>query len=226
MAYFIEYLDTSVKTVEDVEKFMGVPVLGVIPQRVRPLVDQDADAAHAEAYRILRTNIRFSKRVPGGKAFSITSGSAGEGKSLTLFNLAYVSARLGEKVLIVDADLHRPTQHKIIGVPKDEGMANVLVGEKQASEVIQHTDMPNLDVMPSGKLISGHHGLLDTVRMKQLINELKGMYDLVLFDGPPITGVSDASLLAREVDGVLLVIQHRKHPKAVSNRAMAMVENV
>lgn len=226
LAYFVEYLDTSVKTVEDVEKYMGVPVLGVIPQRVRPLVDKDADTAHSEAYRILRTNIRFSKRVPGGKAFSITSGSAGEGKSLTLFNLAYVAARLGEKVLVVDSDLHRPTQHKIVGVSRDVGLANVLVGEKQVSEVVQHTDQPNLDLIPSGKLNAGHHGLLDTVRMKQLINELKGLYDLVLFDGPPITGVSDASLLAREVDGVLLVIQHRKHPKAVSNRAKAMVENV
>ncbi len=226
LAYFVEYLDTSVKTVEDVEKYMGVPVLGVIPQRVRPLNSEDTDTAHSEAYRILRTNLRFSKRAPGGKVFSVTSGSAGEGKSLTLFNLAYVSARLGEKVLIVDSDLHRPTQHKILGVSKDQGLANVLVGEKEASDVIQHTAMANLDLMPSGKLGTGHHGLLDTVRMKQLINELKGLYDLVLFDGPPITGVSDASLLAREVDGVLLVVQHRKHPKAVSNRAKAMVENV
>lgn len=226
LAYFIEYLDTSVKTVDDVEKYMGVPVMGVIPQSVKPLIDENADAAHAEAYRILRTNIRFSKRAPGGKVFSITSGSAGEGKSLTLFNLAYVSARLGEKVLIVDADLHRPTQHKLVNVPRVVGLANVLVGEKQPSEVILPTETANLFLMPSGRLASGHHGLLDTVRMKQLIAELRQTYDLVLFDGPPITGVSDASLLAREVDGVMLVIQHRKHPKAVSNRAKAMVENV
>ena len=226
LAYFVEYLDTSVKTVEDVEKYMGVPVLGVIPQKVKPLSDEDADAAHAEAYRILRTNLRFSKRTPDGRIFSVTSGSAGEGKSLTLFNMAFVSAKLGEKVLVVDADLHRPTQHKIMGVDRDAGLANVLVGEKTIDEVTMDTGFPNLTVIPSGRLTSGHHGLLDTLRMKEVVEELRGQYDLVLFDGPPITGVSDAALLAREMDGVILVIQHRKHPKAVSNRAKAMVENV
>jgi Mrp family chromosome partitioning ATPase len=80
--------------------------------------------------------------------------------------------------------------------------------------------------MPSGRLASGHHGLLDTLRMKELLASLKERFDLILFDSPPITGVSDASLLAREMDGVLLVVQHRKHPKAVSDRAKAMVENV
>jgi capsular exopolysaccharide synthesis family protein len=226
LAYFIEYLDTSVKTVEDVERFMGVPVLGVIPQKVMPLNDEDADAAHAEAYRILRTNIRFSKRLEDGRAITITSGSASEGKSLTLFNLAYVSARLGERVLIVDSDLHRPTQHKILGLPRDRGLANVLVTDSDVASCIVETNIANLDLMPSGKLPSGHHGLLDSLRMKELVTDLKSRYDLVLFDSPPITGVSDASLLAREMDGVLLVIQHRKHPKAVSNRARAMIENV
>lgn len=226
LAYFIEYLDTSVKTVDDVEKYMGVPVLGVIPQKVKPLIDEDAEAAHAEAYRILRTNIRFSKRLGEGKALTITSGSASEGKSLTLFNLAYVTAKLGEKVLIVDSDLHRPTQHKMLELDKDVGLANVLVNECDVDEAIIETEVPNLYLMPSGRLKAGHHGLLDTVRMKELLAELKGKFDLVLFDAPPITGVSDASLLAREMDGVLLVIQHRKHPKAVSNRAKVMVENV
>lgn len=226
LAYFIEYLDTSVKTVDDVEKFMGVPVLGVIPQKVKPLIDEESEAAHAEAYRILRTNIRFSKRFGDGKALTITSGSASEGKSLTLFNLAYVSAKLGEKVLIVDSDLHRPTQHKMLGVDKKVGLANVLVDECEADAAIIETEVPNLYLMPSGRLKAGHHGLLDTVRMKELLEELKGKFGLVLFDAPPITGVSDASLLAREMDGVVLVIQHRKHPKGVANRAKVMVENV
>lgn len=226
LAYFIEYLDTSVKTVDDVEGYIGVPVLGVIPQKVRPLNDPDADAAHGEAYRILRTNIRFSKRLEDGRALTITSGSAGEGKSLTLFNLAYVSARLGERVLIVDSDLHRPTQHKVLSVKRDLGLANVLVGEREVDDCVLETDIENLFLLPSGKLASGHHGLLDTLRMKDVVAELKSKFGLVLFDAPPITGVSDASLLVREMDGTLLVIQHRKHPKAVSNRAKAMIQNV
>jgi capsular exopolysaccharide synthesis family protein len=226
LAYFIEYLDTSVKTVDEVERSMGIPVLGVIPQRVRPLADDEADAAHAEAYRILRTNLRFSKRLENGKTLTVTSGSAGEGKSLTLFNLAYVCARLGERVLVVDSDLHRPVQHKLAKVRREPGLANVLVGEASLDDAIVPTSVPNLSLMPSGRLASGHHGLLDTLRMKELLASLKERFDLILFDSPPITGVSDASLLAREMDGVLLVVQHRKHPKAVSDRAKAMVENV
>ena len=126
----------------------------------------------------------------------------------------------------MDSDLHRPTQHKMLGADKNIGLANVLVNECETDAAIIETEVPNLYLMPSGRLKSGHHGLLDTVRMKELLAELKGKFDLVLFDAPPITGVSDASLLAREMDGVVLVIQHRKHPKAVSNRAKVMVENV
>jgi Mrp family chromosome partitioning ATPase len=89
-----------------------------------------------------------------------------------------------------------------------------------------HTPHTNLDFLPSGKLSSGVHGLLDTERMRDLIRELKGRYDFVFFDAPPIVGVSDASLLAREMDGVLLVIQHRKYPRALSGRAKAMLDNI
>jgi capsular exopolysaccharide synthesis family protein len=226
LAYFIEYLDTSVKTIEDVERYMRVPVMGVIPQKVRPLVDETAEGAHAEAYRVLRTNMQFSKKVKGGKTFCVTSGSVGEGKSLTIFNLAYVCAQLGDRVLIVDSDLHRPRQHRILGVSNARGLANILVGEAPLDEVIVKTQVSNLEFLPSGKLSSGVHGLLDTQKMKQLVATLKERYDYVFFDAPPIIGVSDASLLVGEMDGVLLVVQHRKYPRSVSNRAKDMVENV
>ncbi|MBN2300922.1 MAG: polysaccharide biosynthesis tyrosine autokinase, partial [Lentisphaerae bacterium] len=226
LAFFIEYLDTSVKTIDDIETTMGVSVLGVIPQKVRPLTDPDADSAHAEAYRVLRTNIHFSKKLNGGKTLCVTSGSISEGKSLTLFNLAYVCAQLGDKTLLVDTDLHRPRQHKIIGMSNDVGISNVLVGEIGLDKAIKGTNVANLDFLSSGKMASSVHGLLDTLRMRDLLVELKARYDMVLFDAPPIIGVSDASLLVREVDGVLLVIQHRKYPRAVSNRAKAMVENI
>ena len=226
LAYFVEYLDTSVKTIEDVERYLKLPVLGVIPQKVKPLNDEAADPAHAEAYRVLRTNLQFSERRKDGKAICVTSGSVGEGKSLTLFNLAAICAQLGDRILIVDTDLHRPRQHKILNVSNRRGVANILVGEAHVDDVLIHTPLKGLDFLPSGKLSSGVHGLLDTLRMKQLVEEVKARYDFVFFDSPPIIGVSDASLLAREMDGVLLVVQHRKHPKAVSGRAKDMVHNV
>lgn len=226
LAFFIEYLDTSVKTIEDVERFLGVTVLGVVPQKVRPFVEKGAEAGHAEAYRVLRTNIQFSKNLKGGKTFCVTSGSVGEGKSLTLFNLAYVYAQLGDRVLIVDSDLHRPRQHKILGVSNAEGLANVLVGAKPLDECIMETQVERLSFLPSGKLATGVHGLLDTLKMREVVQTLRERYDFVFFDSPPMMGVSDASLLVREMDGVLLVVQHRKYSRSVSSRAKDMVINV
>jgi succinoglycan biosynthesis transport protein ExoP len=225
LAFFIEYVDTSVKTVDDVESALEIPVIGVIPQKVDAFTDPHSYRDHAEAYRMLRTSVRFSERVKDAKTFCVTSGSVAEGKSLTLFNLGYVCAKLGDKVLVVDSDLHRPRQHKIIGVSNDNGLANVLVGDIDLEDGLIETEVENLDFLPSGRVGTSVHGLLDTNRMKELVKEVRKRYDIVLFDAPPIIGVSDTSLLVREVDGVMLVIQHRKFPKSVSVRAKAMVEN-
>ena len=225
LAYFVEYIDTSVKTIEDVERFMSVPVVGVIPQKVEAFVDQKSYHDHAEAYRMLRTNVRFSEKTASARTFCVTSGSVAEGKSLTVFNLAYVCAQLGDRCLIVDSDLHRPRQHKILDVSNKMGLANVLVGDATLEECLVETPYDNLQFLPSGRLSAGVHGLLDTSKMRELIKRVGAAYDLVIFDAPPIIGVSDASLLAREVDAVLLVVQHRKYPRSVSNRAKTMVEN-
>lgn len=225
LAYFIEYLDTSVKTIEDVEKSMGVPVLGVIPRGVKPLNSEGSESAHAEAYRVLRTNIQFSKKLTDGRTLTCTSGSVGEGKSLTIFNLAYVCAQLGERTLIVDSDLHRPKQHKMMGVSNSVGLTTVLMGEADLADATVATPVPNMWLLPSGRMSSEAHGLLDTWKMRELIGAVREAYDVVFFDAPPIIGVSDATVLAREIDGVLLVVQHRKYPRAVSQRAKSMLEN-
>ena len=101
LAYFIEYLDTSIKTADDVERILGLPVLGQIPQKVRPLIEEGPDSEHAEAYRVLRTNLAFTEGGSHRGAFCVLSGGVGEGKSTTVFNLAFVCAQQGEKVLLV-----------------------------------------------------------------------------------------------------------------------------
>lgn len=226
LAYFLEYLDTSIKTMDEIEKLLAAPVIGVLPQRIKPLIDKKADPAHAEGYRVLRTNIQFSKRFAGGRTLCVTSGSVGEGKSLTLFNLGCTCAQIGDRTLIVDADLHRPSQHKILGVPNAIGLANVLVGEISLSDAVVATSVSNLDFLPSGQIEAPVHGLLNSRVVKDLIRELKDSYDYVFFDAPPAIGVSDASLLVSEMDGVLLVVQHRKYPKSLSIRARDMIENI
>jgi succinoglycan biosynthesis transport protein ExoP len=226
LAYFIEYLDTSVKTVDDVERYLGLPVLGVIPQKVRSLLEEGPESPHAEAYRVLRTNMQFSNKGVHGGAFAVVSGGVGEGKSTTLFNLAYVCAQLGDKVLLVDSDLRRPVQHTFLSMSNRFGLTNVLMRDAPVEEAIKATSIPNLHFLPSGKLPRSSLGLLDSQRMRELVKNLKARYDFVFFDSPPIVGVSDASILASEVDGVLLVVQYRKYPRTISTRAKRMLENV
>lgn len=226
LAFFIEYLDTSVKTIDDVERALSAPVLGVIPQNVGSLIEEGPESPHAEAYRVLRTNVLFSRKDPTMNSLTVVSGGAGEGKSTTIFNLATVFAQNGQRILIVDSDLRRPSLHKLLKVSNSIGLTNYLLKQNNLDEVIQTTNMPTLHFLPSGKLPSSSLGILNSVQMKEFIEEVKRRYDFVFFDSPPIMGVSDASILASEVDMSLLVIQYRKYPQAMTLRAKQMVEKV
>ena len=226
LAFFIEYLDTSVKTIDDVERALQAPVLGVIPQNVGSLLDEGPDSPHAEAYRVLRTNIMFSQKDSKLNTMTIVSGGAGEGKSTTTFNLAVVFAQNGQRVLIVDSDLRRPSIHKLFKVSNTIGLTNYLLKQNTLEEVIQTTSLSTLDFLPSGKLPSSSMGVLSSNPMKEVIKELKRRYDWVFFDSPPIMGVSDASILASEVDMVLQVIQYRRYPQPMTIRAKQMIEKV
>jgi capsular exopolysaccharide synthesis family protein len=214
-----------VKTVEDIEKFIGSTIIGIIPQKVRPLPEEGTESPHAEAYRVLRMNMELSKKLGGGNTLCLTSGGAGEGKSLTLFNLANICAQAGKKVLVIDSDMRRPTQHKMFKVSNRLGLADVLLEKTTIDQAIIRSALANIDFMPSGKLPSSAHGVLNARRLRAIIDHVKGAYDYVFFDSPPIMGVSDAAILCSEVDGVLLVIQHRTYPRAVSGRAKMMVDN-
>jgi succinoglycan biosynthesis transport protein ExoP len=226
LAFFIEYLDTSVKTIDDVERSLQSPVLGVIPQNVGLVLEEGVDSPHAEAYRVLRTNILFSRKDEKLNTVAVVSAGAGEGKSTTVFNLASVFAQSKQRTLIVDSDLRRPTLHKMLSVSNNLGLTNYLMKQNTLEEVIQTTDLPTLDFLASGKLPSSSLGILSSAQMKDLINELKRRYDFVFFDSPPIMGVSDASILASEVDMTLQVIQYRRYPQPMNIRAKQLIEKV
>lgn len=226
LAFFIEYLDTSVKTIDDVERALGAPVLGVIPQNVGLLLEEGAESPHAEAYRVLRTNILFSRKDERLNTLVVVSAGAGEGKTTTVLNLATVFAQSNQRVLIVDSDLRRPALHKRLKVSNAIGLTNYLLRQNKLEEVIQTTQLPTLDFMPSGKLPSSSLGILSSQAMRELIQELKQRYDFVFFDSPPIMGVSDASILASEVDMALQVIQYRRYPQPMNIRAKQMIEKV
>jgi capsular exopolysaccharide synthesis family protein len=129
-------------------------------------------------------------------------------------------------VLIVDSDLRRPSLHKLFNVTNSLGLTNYLLKQNKLEEVVQTTAVPSLDFLPSGKLPSSSMGILNSVAMRAFIEEAKSRYDFVFFDSPPIMGVSDAAILASEVDFAVLVVQYRKYPQQMTLRAKQMVEKV
>lgn len=224
LAYFIEYLDDSVKTAEDIEHYLDSSVLGLIPQNVRPLTEEGPESEHAESYRVLRTNLG-TLGGSGCKSYVCTSGGAGEGKSTTIFNLAYVCAQNGDRVLLIDADMRRPVQHKILEMSNRFGLANVFLRDVPIEEAIKPTSIANLDFLPSGRLPRSLQGGWDSRRIEELVAGLRHKYDLILFDSPPVIGLSDAVILGKAVDYVLQVCQYRKFPRDMAVRAKQTLES-
>ena len=226
LAFFIEYLDTSVKTLEEVESLLKVPVLAVIPKNISLLIRGRDDNPDSEAYRIMRTNIEFNRKSPSASSITIVSGGPGEGKSTTLNNLAYTFAKGGYTTLLVDADLRRPSQHRIFGVENTLGLSDYLTKDIQLEDVVQETKFNNLYFLPSGLLPSDAVGILNSQRMLDMIQDAKNRFDVVFFDSPPILGVSDASVLSSEVDLTIMVVQHRRFPKSMIQRVKMAIDNV
>ena len=226
LAFFIEYLDTSVKTVDDIERHLSLPVLAVIPTDIMILLKQKRDTADAEAYRILKGNIELNLPDHGSNTYTLVSGGPGEGKSTTLCNLAYIYAKGGANVLVVDADLRRPSQHRLFDVDNAVGLVDYLHGRKTLEEITHPSRLDNLSIIPSGNLSMEDVGILNGPRMTELILQLKKHYDVVFFDSPPILGVSDASILVSEVDNTIMVVQYRRFPRNMLQRVKSTVNHV
>lgn len=226
LAFFVEYLDTSMKTIDDVEVALQAPVVGVIPQNVGPLFEEGEDSPHAEAYRVLRTNVLFGRKDERLNTITVVSGGAGEGKSTTILNIATIFAQNGHRVLLVDTDLRRPSLHKAFNVSNSIGITSFLLGQRALEETIQKTPIKNLDFLPSGRLPASAMGILNSSQMKDFVNDIKQRYDFVFFDSPPILGVSDASILVSMMDMTLLVVQYRKYPQPMTVRAKLTIDKV
>lgn len=226
LAFFIEYLDTSVKTMEEIEALIGTPVLAIIPKGISVLREAPDDTADAEAYRILRTNIELNRKTSEANTFAAVSGGQGEGKSTTIANLGYIYAQGAFSTLIVDADVRRPVQHLLFDISNEIGLTNYLTTEMPLADVVLPTTVEHLSVLPSGPPTLDAAGLLNSQRMFAAIGQLKKNYDIVLFDSPPILGVSDASVIATAVDHTIIVVQHRRFPRAMVARVKQAVLRV
>jgi capsular exopolysaccharide synthesis family protein len=189
------------------------------------VIRDDPRSPVSEAFRTLRTNLKFygSEDHPI-QSILISSAFPGEGKSILLTNLALTIAQNGEKVIICDCDLRRPVINKIFKENNRYGLTNVLVGDKDLSEIIKINNHlhPNLSYIPSGPIPPNPYELLGSKKMSEVIKELQNQADIVLFDSPPIIGFADGLLLANQVDGVLLVVEvkrvHREAVKQAKNQ--------
>jgi succinoglycan biosynthesis transport protein ExoP len=211
-AFLIEYLDDTVKTPEDVSKAMDLTMLAGISRipgeaaQEKLITIKHPKAPISEAYRVLRTNLQFSSLDQPLRTLVVTSPNPVEGKSTTVANLGVVMAQAGKRVVLVDADLRRPVLHRIFGVENKEGLTDVLLNEEPVLDGhLQATGVDNLRLLNTGPLPPNPSELLGSQRMAALIEQLKGEADVILFDSPPSLAVTDASVLATQADGVLMV---------------------
>ena len=224
LAFFLEYLDTSLKSMDDIENCLGLPVLAVIPKGTKLLTSVDADSADGEAYRLLGTGLESRQNNLVARAISVVSGGASEGKSTTTCNLAITFALAGQRVLVVDADMRRSTLHRLLNVESRPGLADYLSGDAELDKTIKPASIENLFLLPSGSSGSNVVSLLKSTRMSEFVKIARQQFDVVLFDCTPLLGVSDASIVAKLTDACLLVVQHRRFPRSMLLRVKQMLE--
>ncbi len=218
-----EYLDVSIKSSEDLERAIDVPVLGSIPCNSKRK-DAHAISRHpsmiAEAYRTLRTNLQYFDCNGKLKIIAITSAVLGEGKTTVSCNLASVIAESGKRVILLSCDLRRPRVHEIFRISNDVGLSNVLIGMADLEDVLVASDETALlRIVPSGPIPPNPVELLSSRRMNRALERAKELADIVLLDCPPVLPVTDAAVLAPWVDGFLLVAQANKTDRNAIARA-------
>lgn len=190
------------------------------------IVQTNPKSPISEAYRTLRTNIQFSSLDKSIKTIVVTSAGPGEGKTTSVTNLAITMAHSGSKVLLIDGDLRKPELHRIFEISKEIGLTSVLVSELDYKERVVPTYIRGLEVLPVGVIPPNPSELLASKKMKQLLNDVKQDYDFILIDTPPAAVVTDASILAAAVDGVILVCASGQIAIDEVGRAKELLENV
>ncbi len=210
LAFLLEHLDDTVKTPDDLERTLRLPVLGVIPKvkssNARAEL-ADPRSAFAEAYRSVRTALQFSSDHGVPRTLFVTSPVAGEGKTTTALTLAENFARLGKRTLLIDADLRNPSLHKSLRMKNVVGLTNYLVGGAKPPQLLRQTSIDKLFCITSGPLPPNPAELLASPRMASILALAAQKFDQVIIDGPPVLGLADAPILSNVADGTLLAIE-------------------
>lgn len=228
LVYILDYLDNTVRSQEDVEKYIKLPYLGHIPAVKdktrgeydrRIIVQSDPESSLAEAFKNIRTGIVFSAPPDALKAILMTSTVPSEGKTLVSANLAATIAMDGNNTLLVDSDMRRPTIHNTFKMDNATGLSNYLTGSIGMDGIINSTFIENLSFVCAGPTPPNPSGLLGSYKMEEFIKEARKKFDRVIIDGPPLIGVSDGIILSKLVDGTLLVIRFGTASRDVVARA-------
>ena len=269
LAFVQETLDTSIGTIEDVEGYLQVPVVGIVPhidvrETVQRLIERrpalanvepevlqshallithfDPKSPVAEAYRTLRTNLQFIRMERAGKLLVFTSPTLQEGKTTTIVNVALTMAQNGQRVLLVGANLRRPSIYRFFGIEREPGLSDILIGNArwrdcirtvadiimgrfEMEDIMASPGLDNLHIIESGPIPANPSELLSTPAMGQFLREVREEYDIVLIDTPPVLPVTDSAIVAAQADGVVLVYQAGKVGRLVLKRAKAHLES-
>lgn len=231
LAFFLEYLDNTIKLPDEVRDYLKIPYLGPIPafikDRNRDGIPADLVTLHApkstasESFRGIRTGILFSSADKAPQVILVSSSGPGEGKTVCASNLAVTMAQAGSRVVLLDCDMRRPRLHKMFNISRELGVSNVLVGSSTLADVMVTGVIPNLDVVPCGPIPPNPSEIVGSNRMKELIATLRKDYTRIIIDSPPITAVTDSAVLAQAADGLIIVVRAGDTPRQIVQNGIA-----
>jgi len=239
-----EVMDKSIKSVDDIRRFLKMPVLGTIPkidfsdvydfqdsekikQIDQQLVTHDySPTPIGEAYRSLRTNLMFTKDHGRIRSLVITSNEPGDGKSFTAANLSITLAQLKSNTLLIDSDLRRGVLHNTFGVPKEPGFSNYLTDVVPLQTIIHETQIPNLSLISCGSLIPNPSELLGSHQMQRFLDEVRRKFDVIVFDSPPLNAATDAVVLGTQVDATVVVLRAGKTKRDLAKSKLDLFNSV
>ena len=228
LALLQEYLDDRINAVEDAQRVLKVPSLGYIPliesEDSRLLLHSRQRGSVLESYRVVRANVQFASIDTPTSSLLITSTMPGEGKSITASNLAVALALDERRVILVDADLRRPTIHRKFDIASQPGLTNVLLGQIALDDALRDTEVAGLKVLTAGTTPPNPAEMLNSEAMRQLHMELKSRADIVIFDSPPMLSAADAQVLSAEIDGIIYVVQFGETKKSALRHAAELMK--
>jgi succinoglycan biosynthesis transport protein ExoP len=232
LAFFFEYLDNTIKSPDEVETKLGIPVLGIVPlfesreKNIEEIILKEPQSIFAESYKTIRTAILLSSAIKPPQNILVTSMGPEEGKTVTSVNLAMTIAQSEYSVLVIDSDLRKPRIHKIFGLNNSKGLSTYLAGVSSDINIIHKGLITNLGIITSGPLPPNPSELLGSNRMSELIRLLNEKFDIIIWDSPPLMSVTDSLILSKILDGTIVITKAGKTTYDIVRRGLKSTDDI